>query len=134
MKAKLFFLVTLVAFLSLVPATVLAETDPVSMWVSRVRLAYTGRSSTGTDTIVGLVHVRDANKRTVVGATVTASWTLPTGEVIEEKAVTSFQGIAQFSRWDGRGTYALAVSDVTKDGWIYVPTQSYAVTASIIAR
>ncbi len=133
MKTKLFSLVALVAFLSLIPTAVLADTDPVSMWVSRVRLAYTGCSSTGTDTIVGLVHVRDANRRTVVGAD---GYCQP--DVADRGGCCGdgsdfFPYAVQSMGWTGN-VCAECVSNVTKDGWIYVPTQNNAVAASIIAR
>jgi hypothetical protein len=95
--------------------------DPIAMWVSRVRLAYNGRSSHSPDRIVGLIHVRDGNLATVPGTEVTAEWALPDGTVLEETAVTAFQGIATFTIWEGRGEYRLCVTDLTKDGWDYHP-------------
>jgi hypothetical protein len=106
---------------SLVAIPVLADDDPIPMWVSRARLAYNGRSSSSPDRVVGLIHVRDANQAMVSGAAVTAEWTLPDGTVLQETAFTAFQGIAQFTVWAGRGVYKLCLIDVTKEGWLYDP-------------
>jgi hypothetical protein len=120
MKPKQLPFVALVApiLLSMIALPVMAE-DDVTMWVSRVRLAYNGRSSHSSDRIVGMIHVRDGSLATVAGAEVKGQWTLPDGIVSEETAVTAFQGIATFEVWDGRGVYRLCVTDVTKDGWDY---------------
>jgi hypothetical protein len=119
MKARkcLFAAVVAAILVTAVVIPVVAE-DPIAMWVSRVRLAYNGRSSHSPDRIVAMVHVRDANLATVEEAEVTARWTLPNG-TLTETAVTAFQGIATFSLWEGRGAYQLCVTDVTKDGWDY---------------
>ena len=120
MKAKLTLIIALCVLLSFIALPVLAE-DPIAMWVSRARLAYVGRSSTGPDAVVGLIHVRDANLQMVAGATVTATWTTPDGEELHQTAVTAFQGIAEFRIWEGRGEYTLCVDGVTKGGWLYNP-------------
>lgn len=109
--------------MSMVSLPAWADEDPVPMWVSRARLAYVGRSSTGPDAVVGLIHIRDANLATVAGATVVVEWTLPGGTAFQEEAVTAFQGIARFSVWEGRGEYQLCVLDVIKEGWTYDPTR-----------
>jgi hypothetical protein len=95
MKSKLLFVAVIVVVLGAmiaVPARA-EEAEGIPMWVSGVRLAYNGRSSSGTDRIVAMVHIRDANLATVEGATVTGQWTLPDGTLKEETAVTAFQGI-----------------------------------------
>lgn len=122
MKVKLpvYVAVMISMLISIIALPVMAEED-VPMWVSRARLAYVGRSSGGPDAVVGLIHIRDANLSTVAGATVTVEWTLPDGTVCQEAAVTAFQGIAEFSVWEGRGEYELCVIDVTKEGWVYDP-------------
>jgi hypothetical protein len=66
-----------------------------------------------------MVHVRDANKAAVSGATVTGTWTLPDGTVQEETVLTDFQGIATCQVWAGYGTYRFCVNDMTKEGWEY---------------
>jgi hypothetical protein len=123
MKAKLpLYLAIVVSMLvSAIAFPVLAAEGPIPMWVSRARLAYVGRSSTGPDAVVGMIHIRDATLAKVEGATVTAEWTLPDGTVFQETAVTAFQGVARFSVWEGRGVYKLCVIDATKEGWLYDP-------------
>jgi hypothetical protein len=123
MKAKLPLYLSIVVgiLLSLVAFPVLAEGSPIPMWVSRARLAYVGRSSTGPDAVVGMIHVRDATQAMVAGASVTVEWTLPDGTILQETALTAFQGVAEFRVWAGRGAYRLCVIDVTKEGWLYDP-------------
>jgi hypothetical protein len=120
MKTKQFLFAALVAALlgTMIAFPVMAE-DETPMSVSRVRLAYNGRSSHSSDRVVGMVHVRDANKSAVVGALVAATWTEPDGSILMTTAVTDFQGIATFQVWAGSGTYELCVTDVTLDGWLY---------------
>ena len=120
MKAKLLLVAIVAVMLGVMVAMpAMAEDEEITMSVSRVRLAYCGRSSGGSDRIVGMVHVRDVNKAAVAGATVTAEWTLPDGTVQEDTALTDFQGIATLQVWEGSGTYKLSVTNVTKDGWVY---------------
>jgi hypothetical protein len=123
MKAKLLSVAILAVMLgTMLAIPVMAEDEETTMWVSRVRVAWTGRSSGGTDWIVGMVHIRDANLQAVEGATVTAEWTLPDGTVLEKTAVTAdVTGIATFGIWTGKGVYRLCVKDVTKEGWLYDP-------------
>jgi hypothetical protein len=120
-KLPLYLVIAVTMLISLIAVPVLAAEDPIPMWVSRARLAYNGRSPSGPDRVVGMIHVRDATLAMVEGATVTAEWTLPDGTVFQETALTSFQGIAQFSVWAGRGVYKLCVIDVIKVGWLYDP-------------
>lgn len=120
MKTRLLFLALVVVMLgAMIAIPVMAEDDEITMWVSRARVAYNGRSSSSPDRVVGMIHVRDANLATVEGAAVTAQWTLPDGTIREASTVTAFQGIATFTVWAGRGQYQICVTDVTKDGWLY---------------
>lgn len=121
MKARLLFVALIAVVLGAVIVVPAMADDDIPMWVSRVRLAWNGRSSGSPDRVVGMVHVRDANLAAVEGATVTAQWTLPNGTTLQQTALTEFQGIATFSVWAGGGEYRLCVADVTKDGWLYDP-------------
>ncbi len=121
-KLPLYLVIAVTMLVSLIAVPALADDDPIPMWVSRARLAYNGRSPHGPDRVVGMIHVRDANLSMVPGAAVTAEWTLPDGTAFQETALTSFQGIAEFRVWAGRGVYKLCVIDVTKDGWLYDPS------------
>lgn len=122
MKAKQLLLVAVVVAVlgTLIAVPVMAE-DETPMWVTRVRLAYNGRSSHSADRVVGMVHVRDANMSAVAGALVEATWTKPDGNTVQTEAFTDFQGIATFEIWAGSGEYQLCVTDVTLNGWLYDP-------------
>jgi len=135
MKARQMLFVAVVAAVlaTTIALPVMAE-DAIAMWVSRARLAYNGRSSHSPDRIVGMIHVRDANLATVAGAEVTAQWTLPDGTVVEQTAVTAFQGIATFQVWEGRGVYRLCVTDVAKDGWDYDQDLNRETCAELLVR
>ena len=124
-KARQLLYVAIVAGILVltIASSVLADGDAIPMWVHRARLNYNGRSSTGDDRVVALIHVRDANNEMVAGATVTAEWTVPDPDpderVFRETTLTNLKGIARFSVWEGRGEYMICVIDVTKGGWLY---------------
>lgn len=122
MKTKLCLAVVVGVLLSLLTFPALAGVDDIPMWVSHARLAWVGRSSTGTDAVVGLIHIRDANQQNVAGASVTVRWTLDGVFFASEVVETSRQGIAETSVWGGKGDYRLYVTNVTKTGWVYYPT------------
>jgi len=126
MKTKLCLALVVTVLLALLAVPALAGTSETPMWVSRVRLAHTGRSTSGTDAIVALVRVRDANRRNVAGATVTVRWTVPNAPAFTTTGITSRTGYARLSTWTGSGTYGLSVINVVKPGWQYTPV----VTAS----
>lgn len=120
-KLVLFVLVVVPMLAAAMAIPAVADDGDIPMWVTRVRLAHNGRSSSSPDRVVAMVHVRDANRAAVTGAQVAAEWTLPNGAVTQVTAETAFQGIATFEVWAGSGTYRLCVTDVTKDGWQYDP-------------
>jgi len=120
MKArKLLYLAIVAAILSLAIALPALADEPVTMWVQRNRMAWTGRSSGGPDCVVAKIHIFDANKAMVTGATVTAVWTHDGSSLGETTSVTGFQGIAEFRLFEGRGEYEICVTDVVKAGWQY---------------
>ena len=121
MKTRHLLYVVIVAGLlaSAVALPALADEGDIEMWVHRARVAYTGRSSGGTDAMVAFIHIRDTTLDMVEGASVTAEWTLPDGSTREVQMPTNTQGIAAFSVWTERGEYAICVKDVTKDGREY---------------
>lgn len=123
MKAKpLLYLVIVVGLLiPLGAGPVAADDGDIPMWVHRLRVAYTGRSSTGPDDIVAFAHIRDATLDMVEGAEVTAEWTFNGTFVKSETVETNTQGIAEFRLWLGRGVYQICVTDVTKVGWDWDP-------------
>ena len=123
MKAKHLLYLTIIlgilVSLSAVPALADEGDTPTLMWVHRARLAYTGRSSNGPDSIKAYVHIRDATLDMVEDAMVTAEWTLPDGNTKTEQVLTDVRGIAIFSVWEGWGDYKICVTNVTKDGYLY---------------
>jgi hypothetical protein len=134
MKAKQFlFVAVVVAMLgTMIAFPVMAE--DTSMWVTRVRLAYNGRSSHSADRVVGMVHVRDANMAAVTEATVTAIWTKPDGKTLVTTTETDFQGIATFQIWAGSGEYQLCVTDVTADDWLYDPSSNVETCGTLVIQ
>jgi hypothetical protein len=115
MKAKLFAVVAMSVLLLSVAMPVLAVEDgSVSMWVSRVRLNYIGRSYSCPDRVMGLVYLRDDGSGYFGSATVTVEWTLPDGTALPQMAMTPYRGgIARFTVWAGPGQYKLCVTNVT---------------------
>ena len=104
---------------------VLADGD-TPMWVHRIRLAYVGRNCSCPDRMVAMVHIRDATKAMVADAEVTVEWTVPkpdgTVAVVEQTAVTAFQGIAEFAVPAAQaGEYKLCVVSVTEAEREYRP-------------
>ena len=121
MGKKLLFMAMVLGMLAVVAVPVLAA-EPVTMWVHQTMVTYTGRSSGGPDSMMAYAHIRDANYERVAGATVTATWTLPSGETVVQPAVTTVQGIAKFYIFAGAGNYTFCVDDVQKENWEYDAT------------
>ena len=122
MKTKVCLAVVVSVLLSLLAFPALAGTYDIPMWVSHARLAWVGRSSTGTDAVVGLIFVRDANRQRVAGASVTVVWYLDGARFSTETVTTSVHGYARSSVWRGKGVYVMRVISVTKAGWLYYST------------
>jgi len=135
MKAKLTLAIAIVAVLSLIALPVLAG-DDILMWVSRVRLAYNGRSSTGDDMVSAIAHIRDENLSSVSGALVSGTWTVVdaygTVSTYWDSALTSFQGYAKVYLWAGRGAYTFCVDSVVKDGWLYEPSLNLQTCGTVV--
>jgi len=67
----------------------------------------------------GKVTVQDGNGTVTSGATVSATWTLPSGETISQNAVTSSRGLAQFTTTSTAGNYTLTVNNIAKTGYTF---------------
>jgi hypothetical protein len=78
----------------------------------------------GTVTVTGVVAVKDGSGTAVPSATVTTTWTLPNGATQKQTATTATSGNANFSTKSGRGTYKLAVTNISKTGYTFDPTNS----------
>ena len=71
-------------------------------------------------TLTSTVTVLDAANKPVIGATVSAEWTLPSGTLVKHTATTNSKGKATFSYKDTLGgTYKLCVTNLAKAGWAY---------------
>jgi len=99
---------------TVVPASVLL---PV-LHVGAITVSY--KLLKGYYTLTSTVTVLDAANKPVVGATVSAEWTLPSGTLVKHTATTNSKGKATFSYKDTLGgTYKLCVTNLAKAGWAY---------------
>jgi hypothetical protein len=88
-----------------------------SLKVSNIALSGTLKGSTAN--VTGDVHVKDGGGRAAANVNVAVSWTLPGGAMRTATAVTNSAGRARFTVSGGRGTYVLAVTGVTKAGYVF---------------
>jgi PKD repeat protein len=79
----------------------------------------TARLRAGTVTVNGQVVVQTASGAAVPGATVLVTWTLPGGATANQTATTDSTGVAKFRTRNGRGTYTLSVTNITKSGYTF---------------
>jgi hypothetical protein len=63
--------------------------------------------------------LKDGNGAAVSGATVAATWTLPSGTTQTQTAATDTGGNANFSTRSVRGTYKLTVNNISKTGYTF---------------
>lgn len=69
--------------------------------------------------VTGTVTVRNANGATVSGATVNATWTLPSGATQTQSAMTNSKGNASFGVKSTRGSYTFNETDIAKSGYMF---------------
>lgn len=69
--------------------------------------------------VSGNVVVKDGNGAAVAGAVVSATWTQPSGKNVAQTATTDSTGVAKFGTTGARGTYTLAVTNITKSGYTF---------------
>lgn len=85
--------------------------------------------------VTGQVTVHDEGGNPVPHATVAVTWQLPDGSDQTSTASTNASGIAQFQKfmlsWQASGNYTLTVTNITKSGYAYDPTQNEVTSASI---
>ncbi|MCI0356365.1 MAG: hypothetical protein L0099_15205, partial [Acidobacteria bacterium] len=77
------------------------------------------------------VTVRNENSAAVSGASVTATWNLPGGGTQTQTRTTNSVGRANFSVTGGSGTYTITVTNITKTGFTFDPTNSTLLTKSL---
>jgi hypothetical protein len=75
--------------------------------------------------VYGLLRISDEFNQRVDGAEVTVEWTSPGGGSDVQQALTNAQGVARYRlRSRDTGTFGFCVTDVTKDGYLYDPSQN----------
>lgn len=113
-------------------ATVTSEVVASTMHVGNIRMKYQ-EGDGGRYRVLGLVPVEDEGNAPVAGATVSAEWTLPTGQSVVRSAVTLASGMARFqigSRQEG--LYTLTVMLVEAAGFVYDPDQNLETSEQLI--
>lgn len=75
-------------------------------------------------TVTGKVTVKNENGSLIASASVTVSWTRPDGSKVTQTALTDASGVATFTTSGGRGTYTLAVTNISKTGYSFDPHNS----------
>lgn len=87
---------------------------------------------TNSGRVYARVEVRDQDGGRVQGAAVSASWTLPGGELQPEAGSTRRSGLVQFRADNaGPGQYTLTIENIQKDGYSFAAGASV-LSASII--
>ena len=97
---------------------------PPTMHVDDIQMSYVQLNKTRYE-VSADITIKDEDAGPVDGATVSAQWTLPPkGRQVNQQQVTGATGVASFSIRSKAGTYQICVTDVTKAGWIYDPSQN----------
>ncbi|MCB8924171.1 MAG: PKD domain-containing protein [Ardenticatenaceae bacterium] len=82
--------------------------------------------------LVAMVTVVDENGSTLTGATVDVLWTLPNGTTSADSTAVSSRGTARFNLGDnGPGTYTLAITNVTFNGYTFDVDNSVLVSSVV---
>jgi hypothetical protein len=77
------------------------------------------------------VTVRNENNAAVSSASVSVTWNLPGGGTQTQTGTTNSQGRVNFSVTGGSGTYTITVTNITKTGFTFDPTNSTLLTKSL---
>ena len=105
------------------PPTPTPTPPPGTMHVDDIQMSYVQLNKTRYE-VSADITIKDQDAGPVNGATVSAQWTLPKGRQVNQQQVTGATGVASFSIRSKAGTYQICVTDVTKAGWIYNPSQN----------
>ena len=93
------------------------------MHVGAISMASSSRKSIYT--VTASTKVLDANNKAVASAKVYARWTLPKGTTVDQQVQSSSKGAVSLKVSNTqKGTYKLCVTDVSKTGWVYDPTEN----------
>lgn len=99
-----------------------ASTDTMHVDGIRLRVRDFGG---GRYIVYGLVRILDQENLKVAGAEVSVEWTLPDSATEPQQALSNLTGIARFRlRSRQAGIHKLCVTDVTKAGYTYDPSQN----------
>jgi hypothetical protein len=77
------------------------------------------------------VTVRRENNTAVSSALVSVTWNLPGGGTQTQTGTTNSAGRVNFSVTGGSGTYTITVTNITKTGFTFDPTNSTILTKSL---
>ncbi|MHB1317238.1 MAG: choice-of-anchor Q domain-containing protein [Anaerolineae bacterium] len=94
--------------------------DLPGMHVSSIAL--TSKKAGSKYIVSATVKIVDQKGKAVIGALVSAEWTLPNGSTVTQAVITSGKGVASFKVTDGSGRYRISVTAVTMAGLDYWPT------------
>jgi uncharacterized membrane protein len=101
----------------------LAPVQSSAMHVSSITLSYTIKGKRVT--VQSNVSILDQNGNVVPSATVFGEWTLPDGTLTAQSAATNTSGVATLRVVTRqRGLYEICVTNVTKAGYVYDPSQN----------
>lgn len=75
-------------------------------------------------TVTGNVTVKNELGNLISGATVAVTWQKPDGSQVNQSGQTNSSGVVSFVTSGGRGAYTLTVTNITKTGSIFDPTNS----------
>ena len=103
--------------------TVTPTTPPGTMHVDDIQMSYLQLNKVRYRVLADIT-IKDQIANPVDGATVSAQWTQPNGKLVNQQQVTGATGVASFDISSKAGTYQICVTDVTKAGWIYDPSQN----------
>ena len=103
--------------------TVTPTTPPSTMHVDDIQMSYLQLNKVRYR-VSADITIKDQIANPVDGATVSAQWTQPNGKLVNRQQVTGATGVASFDISSKAGTYQICVTDVTKAGWIYDPSQN----------
>jgi hypothetical protein len=132
MKARQATVLVAIASVLLLALAAPVLADGIPMFVDRIWLIRTGRSTNSPDKVAVMVRIRDENDEPVAGATVTTSWTLPGGGATEASGETCSRGVAAiFIEMGALGEYKACVTGVAKDGYSYDAGQNLETCSTI---
>jgi hypothetical protein len=92
---------------------------PTSSKLRSTTITLSAKERRGVVTVSGNVTVKDESNAAVPGATIFVTWTLPGGATANQTATTDSTGVAKFSTRNGKGTYMLTVTNITKPGYTF---------------